>query len=194
MPHEEDTEEGVAANQGWVRGVRPERRPFAPREIKLPGPPPVKLECPQDLGVTILGHLIVVATSTTGHTLDLNHVVGIVHTEQQRRGAAKKVINNSVFLGYPMEYGPAATGLFYKHTVLYTHYLDVDTDTMVRVEPPLKEVRDLLGEEWPCWQLAATADDVELETESSAATWRNVRPYLTSFYYYYHYNSPSAHL
>ena len=184
QPHEEDTEAGLQASRAWARDARPERRPFDARTIKLhppdattsarrSGAPPDKFETPERLGVTILGHLLCLATLTTGHMMDLSTMEGIVHIEQVR-GKAKTVRKNTVWLGYAISYGPAATGTEYKHTVEYVAYLDVDSGIMVPVDPPLREVRELLTTDWPRWQLVASAPDVTPDPEGGGSTWRTL--------------------
>ena len=161
--------------EGWARGAQPMRKPFDAAAAKRRGrAPPNKLDEPQDLGTSMLGHLLAIATTFCGHVMCLDNVQGITHYVKEI-GEPRYAIANTVWFGYGLSYGPAATGTRFKVRVVYIMFLDVDTNTLVTVDPPLEETRDLMGEDWGSWQFASTATaGLELDVEGEPQSWRGV--------------------
>ena len=71
--------------EGWARGAQPMRKPFDAAAAKRRGrAPPNKLDEPQDLGTSMLGHLLAIATTFCGHVM----LAADAHRRQQQRFAS----------------------------------------------------------------------------------------------------------
>ena len=106
---------------GYAQGALPERKPDDLPSLKKERPMlSSKFEGePHELGIRLIGNLIVVATHfASGSVLNLNdkETVGIVTPLPSGR-----VVENSVYLGYAVSYGPTQRNRRRERTQLGNH-------------------------------------------------------------------------